>query len=199
MNSIGQILSRISPSAPRVFARQLDMSEFPPEDTGLPPFYPVFYSRGSKGPNGGPPVHIQGLLIANFSLYITIFVQFRMYLTCDCCCWTVCCCWDPSTVPDWPASVPGTPHCSRLACSTSGPLWGLQGVHLLRLRPCVCLLAPSPCSGTFPGSPGATGRTLPLYWGAGRGPLCPAGRSTSAGLQLQDPTTKEASYTDNSE
>ena len=118
VNSIGQILSRISPSAPRVFARQLEMSEFPPEDTGLPPFHPVFYSRGSKGPKGGPPVHIQGLLITNFSLYISLWCVFActspvtaaaglcaLLGLLHCLRLACLCSWDSSTVPDWPAPL----------------------------------------------------------------------------------------------
>ena len=66
----------ISPSALRAFRPPIDSVGTPPEDTGLPPFYPVFTSRGSKGPNGGPPVNKQGLLmlilLACTLLYVSI-------------------------------------------------------------------------------------------------------------------------------
>ena len=200
VNSIGQILCCISPSAPRVFARQLKLSESPPEDTGLPPFCPVFYSRGSKGPNGGPPVHIQGLLIANFSLYISICVFSHVpHLTA-----AAGLCAVSGTPPLFQTGLPlpwdpplfqtGLLH-SRVSEGTSGGSPIEAALMLLpRCAPVHAFKQLFTCSGTFCGSPGATGRTLPLSWGAGRGPLCPTGRSNPAGLQHQDPKNKQKLY-----
>ena len=156
-------LSLIPPSAPRAFARQLKLSEFPPQDTGLPPFFQCSLPGGSKGPNGGPPVNMQGLLmliLACSYLYVYIFACTSPVIP------AAGLCAVPGTSPLFQTGLPllGLHHCSRLDCSTSGPLWGLQGVHLLRLLSCSCLGAPLcmpsssfSCSGTFCGSLGG-------YW-----------------------------------
>ena len=141
----------ISPSALRAFRPPTETVGIPPVGCWFAPLYPVFISRGSKGPNGGPPVYLQGLLmliLACTYLYVCIFA-----------------CTSPVTAAAGLCAASGTPplfqtglplflgllHCSRLACSTSGSLWGLQGVHLLRLLPCSCLGAPlyMPSSSSF--------------------------------------------------